>query len=189
MSTEEVKTLVASNTAIEINKLHKELLDLRETALEKAIRIGELLIANKKAVPHGAWLKWIDKNLEFGSGMAERYMRIFDNKDELQNRLPKTDLVTITDAYLLLAKKSDHEPARAESEQPAAVATDSESKPADAEPEQKPRRKTRFIRSVHVDRNEPESLVNLIDQLAAADSACCLQHHKSAGKLNQRESY
>jgi Protein of unknown function (DUF3102) len=102
-----------ASSADEINSRHRKIVAAGETVLEEAIKIGELLTANKAAVKHGAWLKWIDKNLEFGSVMAQRYMRIFDNKDELQKRLQKTHLVTITDAYLLLAKKTDRKVARA----------------------------------------------------------------------------
>jgi Protein of unknown function (DUF3102) len=111
--------------AAEINARHRNLLACGKTALEEAIRIGELLVANKAAVRHGDWIRWIEKNLEFDRTAAFRYMRIFERRDELKC----FSVQHLTDAYALLAKKIDHEPARAESEQPAAVATDSESKP------------------------------------------------------------
>jgi Protein of unknown function (DUF3102) len=101
-----VKEFVGSDAVAEINSLHKDLFEIGKTVLEKAIRIGELLVANKKAVRHGDWLKWIEKHLVFGSVMAQRYMRIFDKKDELRKASSETHL-TITDAYALLAKKTD----------------------------------------------------------------------------------
>ena len=40
----------------EIKKLHQELQELAAGALDRAIRLGELLSKAKKRVPHGQWL-------------------------------------------------------------------------------------------------------------------------------------
>jgi hypothetical protein len=117
--------------ADEINALHNQISALGKTMLEKAIRIGELLVAAKAAVSHGLWLKWLDKNVKFDRTTAFRYMRIFERRDELN----VAGVQHLTDAYALLAKKTAHEPARAKGEQPAAAPSDSESKPSVAEPD------------------------------------------------------
>jgi hypothetical protein len=95
--------------ADEINALHNEILDLRETVFTKAVRIGELLVAKKKAVRHGDWLKGLKKNIAFSDQTARNYIRIYENRDD-----PKfKSVLNLTDAYALFAKKTEREAARA----------------------------------------------------------------------------
>jgi hypothetical protein len=35
-------------------------------------------------LPHGEWMDWMEKNLEFSDRKAEQYMKAFDRKDELK---------------------------------------------------------------------------------------------------------
>jgi hypothetical protein len=101
---------VENFSVVEIKKLHNELLALRETVFGKAVRIGELLVANKAAFgKHGRWLKWLKKNITFSDQTARNYIRIYENRDD-----PKfKSVLNLTDAYALLAKKTDREAARA----------------------------------------------------------------------------
>jgi hypothetical protein len=112
-----------ATSADEINSLHKDLLDLGNTALEKAIRIGELLVANKAAVRHGDWLDWIEKNLDFDCRQVQNYMSIYERRDELSNTQRIAHLGI--NGWLRWLRDVD----RAKGEQPATVSTDSESKP------------------------------------------------------------
>lgn len=52
-------------------------------ALEHAILCGEALIEAKKQVPDGQWTKWIEGNLEMGSGAVSRYVRIATYREHL----------------------------------------------------------------------------------------------------------
>lgn len=52
-------------------------------ALEHAILCGEALIEAKKQVPDGQWAKWIEANLEMGSGAVSRYVRIATYREHL----------------------------------------------------------------------------------------------------------
>jgi hypothetical protein len=122
--------------ADEINARHRNFVACARTALEEAIRIGELLIANKQAVPHGAWLNWLKKNITFDIRTAQNYMRLFEQRHLLPNTKP---ISYLTDALALLAKKTDRKAARANVEQQAAVSSDSEPKPDVADTEQKPK--------------------------------------------------
>jgi hypothetical protein len=135
------ETFEGSDTVAEINTLHNELFALGKTALEKAIRIGDLLVANKKAVRHGDWLKWIDKKLVFGGRQAQKYISIYEGRDELRALAnANSNSYLSIDGYYLLLKKTEHEAAGEKGEnveQQAAVPSDSESKPAVAEREQK----------------------------------------------------
>jgi predicted component of type VI protein secretion system len=113
--------------ADEINARHNKIVALGKTALAEAIRIGELLVANRQAVRHGDWLKWLKKNIVFNERTAQRYIACFDNRE----RLLKNDTLSyLADAYALLAKKTEHEARRASSEKPAPEAAQSEPKPA-----------------------------------------------------------
>jgi len=100
---------------VEINALHNELngikktvSELAKTVLEKAIQIGDLLTANKKAIPPGNWLKWIDKNLDFGCRQAQKYITIFERRDVLRV-LPNANSGShlSINGYLLLLRKTD----------------------------------------------------------------------------------
>jgi hypothetical protein len=89
----------AKEVAKEINGLHEEIALGLRTTLAKAIRIGELLVEQKEKCDHGNWLPWIEANLNFDPRTAQRYMRVFENRDRLKN-----DSVSyLSDAYQLLA--------------------------------------------------------------------------------------
>jgi hypothetical protein len=92
MNAHEAQASDMFEAADEINSLHNELLALSETALAKAIRIGELLTEIKALLPHGAWLNWLALNVTFKLGMAQRYLRIFENKEQLLKASQATHL-------------------------------------------------------------------------------------------------
>jgi len=82
----------------EITTLHNEIIGYFKQSLDKALRIGELLIEQKKSLNHGEFGKWIQANLPFTDRTARNYMRIYDNRDKL-----KTETVSdLTGAYRLL---------------------------------------------------------------------------------------
>ena len=54
----------------EISALHAEFMRSASRALEAAIRIGELLTAEKQRLPHGAWLPWVEEHLPFSPRTA-----------------------------------------------------------------------------------------------------------------------
>ncbi len=87
------KSLIA-----EINKLHGEILKSFSTALEKAIRIGELLTKQKEDLKHGEFTAWVNNNLPFTDRTARNYMRVYGERDRL-----KTETVSdLSSAYQLL---------------------------------------------------------------------------------------
>lgn len=68
----------------EILTLHTEIVGLMESSLQKATRIGELLLEIKTQVPHGEFIPWINENLPFGDRIARKHMRLFDNREEIE---------------------------------------------------------------------------------------------------------
>jgi len=60
----------------EIADLHREIVGHLEKAVQKAMRIGELLTVQKAAIEHGQFVQWIEQNCPFSLRTAQRYMRI-----------------------------------------------------------------------------------------------------------------
>lgn len=83
-------------TAQQINTLHEGLESLMHQGIEMAFQIGELLTVTKQELPHGEFGTWIAENLTFNARTAQRYMKLFENKEELQN------CGTISEAYRML---------------------------------------------------------------------------------------
>jgi hypothetical protein len=51
---------------------------LRRTG-DDVCQIGKLLIAARKRMPHGSWLPWLEKELEWSSDTAERFINVYQN--------------------------------------------------------------------------------------------------------------
>ena len=58
----------------EINRQHILAGSSRDQAVEHAIRCGQLLLAQKDALPHGTFMEWITINCDFEQSTATRYM-------------------------------------------------------------------------------------------------------------------
>ncbi len=79
--------------------LHKSADEHRQRALELALKLGELLIAQKKAVGHGNWEQWCADNFMFSINTAKRYMRVYRNKSQL-GEAKKVMVKTLRQAYI-----------------------------------------------------------------------------------------
>jgi|SRR5215211_1274338 len=62
--------------AAEINAEHRACEAAAVSAVEHAIRCGELLLDAKERSSHGGWLKWLSANCEVSSRHAQRYMQL-----------------------------------------------------------------------------------------------------------------
>jgi hypothetical protein len=105
-SARELEATERAEVVSEIVALHGEIVTAARTSLDKAIRIGELLAAQKASMKHGQWLPWIKENLPFAEVTAQRYMRCYVRRDELKS-------VTVTDlgdAYHLLSAPAEPKP-------------------------------------------------------------------------------
>lgn len=91
-----------------ITRLHNELYSLFDKGLDKAIQIGELLIQQKRALPHGEWIPWIQENLPFSDQTARNYIRLYLNRNELKSK----NVLDLTTAYKALQqpKKTERIP-------------------------------------------------------------------------------
>lgn len=71
---------------LEIEKLSEDLDQLAENALEKALRIGELLSKYRKRFPRNGprnepgWAQWVDIHTPFSQRQASKYMQIYQSR-------------------------------------------------------------------------------------------------------------
>lgn len=72
-------------TAQEINELHAQINMLGRDALQKALRIGELLIEQRQRCKHGEWLPWLKANVQFTQKTANNYMRVYEARSKLES--------------------------------------------------------------------------------------------------------
>ena len=69
--------------AIEINEEHRAVEEAAVSALEHALRAGELLSEAKEQVGYGGWLPWLERNFKGSTRTAQGYMRLWRNRDRL----------------------------------------------------------------------------------------------------------
>jgi hypothetical protein len=71
-----------ASEADSINQMHRELVSLGLTMLERMFQIGERLSSIKEQLPHGAWEQWVDDHLQFTTRTARRYIRAFKHRHD-----------------------------------------------------------------------------------------------------------
>ncbi len=76
-------TIVAGNELAQTGDIvaaichhHRQAISHRDNAVKHAVMAGELLLRQKAAVCHGAWLRWLAENVEFTARTAQRYMNV-----------------------------------------------------------------------------------------------------------------
>jgi hypothetical protein len=82
------KAMSITGLAAEIRAEHEAVEAAAISAVEHAIRCGELLIEAKAQVRHGNWLPWLSENFDFTRQTATAYMRLYANRDQLQMEGP-----------------------------------------------------------------------------------------------------
>ena len=75
---------IEKSRVTEIQQLHAEIGGYLKMTLDKAIRIGELLTAQKTECGHGNWIPWIENNLPFSERLVRDYVRFYDRREELK---------------------------------------------------------------------------------------------------------
>lgn len=92
-------TALETKRAAEIVRLHEEIGEHLRTSLDKAIRIGELLEAQKAELEHGQWGPWLAEHVSFSDRAAREYMTFYRERA----RLISAHCADFTDARRLLA--------------------------------------------------------------------------------------
>jgi hypothetical protein len=70
----------------EITKLHREITELGELSLRKAIRLGGMLVEVQKPLKHSRkYGDWINANLPFSARTARDYVTLFRNREQIEH--------------------------------------------------------------------------------------------------------
>jgi hypothetical protein len=70
--------------ASRINAAHDACLSSAQDAVTRAIEVGRLLTEAKDKVEHGGW---VEANCSFGIREAQRYMRVFRQRDRIEEEM------------------------------------------------------------------------------------------------------
>ncbi|WP_061232527.1 DUF3102 domain-containing protein [Leptospira noguchii] len=87
------------NIATELNRLHQSILTAGKNMVRFAIEAGEILTKKKDELEHGEFIPWVENNLNFKIRTAQRYMRIYEKRDQINASM----LTHLEDAYKLIA--------------------------------------------------------------------------------------
>jgi Protein of unknown function (DUF3102) len=90
--------------AEQIKKAHAVVLDHARDVVRHAIFAGELLNRAKARVGHGEFTSWREKNCELPKRTAERYQRLADKRQMIEEEL-KTKSATVADMTLRQAER------------------------------------------------------------------------------------
>jgi hypothetical protein len=71
-----MSTALCVRLAEEIREEHAKALTAARTAVDHAVRCGQLLAEAKENVPHGEWGGWLDENFPASRRTAQGYMRL-----------------------------------------------------------------------------------------------------------------
>ena len=88
--------------AAQIEAEHAAALGAARSAIEHAIRCGELLIRAKAEAGHGGWLAWVEANLTISARQCQKYMRLSEHAAELPNANSDFAYSSIDDALKAL---------------------------------------------------------------------------------------
>jgi hypothetical protein len=132
-------TLTDTDLAKQINDHLKMMEDtanrVKQTVLQQALHLGDLLLQAKAKVGHGRFAKWIEKNCELSERSAQRYMALKEQWPKIEAWL-KDNSATVADLSLrkaeqIIAPKKQDDPPPGGNGEPAPDATGA---PADADP-------------------------------------------------------
>jgi len=77
-----------NNTNNQLGELQDQWRELQSNGAQHVMRIGRLLTEAKVQVKHGAWNTWCKKHFGTTGRNASKYARVFNNKDEVMEKLP-----------------------------------------------------------------------------------------------------
>jgi len=93
------------NAGDEVNRLNKTIEIKAQSAIQDAIRIGEILTSVKENVQHGEFIPWVAKNCKFSQSTAQKYISLWENKEQIGNSHANTNFQTpktLQEAYSLI---------------------------------------------------------------------------------------
>jgi hypothetical protein len=96
--------------ALQINAAYADAEAASATAVDRAIRCGELLLEAKRQLPHGEWLPWLARNCpKISERSAQRYMRLAEHADMVRDKSARMADLTLEAAGNLIPRKNGAE--------------------------------------------------------------------------------
>ncbi|MGE3180796.1 MAG: DUF3102 domain-containing protein [Phycisphaerae bacterium] len=100
--------LTNDSLADKINYEHRQAEQSARTALQHAMRCGELLAEAKAKLPHGEFSQWVEAHCDFALRTGQAYMRLHSHRAELDEKRNGVAHLNVRDALTMLAEpKSD----------------------------------------------------------------------------------
>ena len=113
-----MKTAIEKALTARINDEHRAVEEAARSAVEHAIRCGEMLQEVKESLPHGAFGPWLRENFAGSKRTAQTYMKLFRGRDSLDAKTQHAADFSIRGALRELeAPKDKPEPAGSYSEE------------------------------------------------------------------------
>jgi hypothetical protein len=110
--------------AAAIDEAHEKSRRCHELSNQYALRAGQHLLVVKQRLGHGKFGKWLTDNVNVSQRQAERYLKLFEGREEL-NEL-NADWLTEWSMSLALAKLGDQRPEHDDEDESGAAAVDEE---------------------------------------------------------------
>lgn len=95
--------------AEQINIEHAAAEKHARTALDHALRAGDLLIQVKSQIGHGEWISWLEARCSVSPRSAQRYMRLALNREALEAKYDTVSHLPMREALKMLAKSTASE--------------------------------------------------------------------------------
>jgi DUF3102 family protein len=95
--------ILTTTISDQINIEHQACMRAAEKALEHAMQCGDLLIEAKAGCKHGEWQGWLEEHFESSPQTARVYMRVADNREQIEAKRQSSGVLSIDGALKLLA--------------------------------------------------------------------------------------
>jgi hypothetical protein len=90
-----------------VNTEHRACEQAVNSALTHAINAGELLVQAKAEVPHGSWGTWLAENFEGSDRTARAYMRVYNNRGEIEAKRQSSANMSLDGALKALSSPKE----------------------------------------------------------------------------------
>jgi hypothetical protein len=95
-----------------INAKYREVEYLARSTVEAGIELGGMLAEKKEALGHGAWLPWLRENFEGSERHAQRFMKLYAERDKLLSGDPtRVSDLSLREAFKEIAAPNKELPA------------------------------------------------------------------------------
>jgi hypothetical protein len=94
-----------TDLAARVHAEHQSCETALRSALKHAMTAGDLLLEAKAQVKHGEWLPWLKEQCSMSDRMAQRYIRLAQNRAAIEANASRVSDLSIRGALAMLATK------------------------------------------------------------------------------------